>query len=97
MSEVQQNTTAADTPVVDSATITPPNETKVEETPKTEITEAPVAEATKPSEIEPVTAPKDEVAPVEEKKEAAAAVPEKKPVEPITEGQLALKGPGLLK
>lgn len=36
-------------------------------------------------------------APVEEKKAEVAPAVEKKPVEPITEGQLSYKGPGVLK
>jgi hypothetical protein len=94
MSDVHQNTTAAETPVDAAATQQP--ETKVEETPKIESTAAPAAELSKQTEPETATEAKDEAAPAEEKKDAAA-VPEKKPVEPVTEGQLAVKGPGLLK
>ena len=56
-------------------------------------TETPAASEAKPLESTPAT---EEAAPVtEEKKEDAA--PAEKVIEPISQGQLGYKGPGLLK
>ena len=89
-----QNTSAAEGPITEP-TIAPQTETKSDEVSRTEPnTRAPVAESSNLDEIRPATQQKDESAPAEEKKDEAAAA---KPVEPITEGQLAVKGPGLLK
>ena len=72
-------------------------EHKPEETSATEVSHAepvvPAAES-KTDDITAVDAPKDDAAPVEEKKDDA---PVEKVIEPISEGQLTYKGPGLLK
>ena len=71
------------------------DETKPDEISQVEpSTAAPAVESSKPTETDAITETKDESAAVEEKKDEAAT---EKPVEPITEGVLALKGPGFLK
>ena len=92
MSDVQNTTTtAAETPASD---IVVAQETEpIQEASKPETsTDSPVVESAKPEET--VTEAKDEPAPVEEKKDEVAAV---KPIEPISEGQLAVKAPGFIK
>ena len=86
-----QNTRADEGPITEP-TIAPQIDAKPDEPSTTEPTTAlPVAESSKSDEIHPVTVIKDESALAEEKKD------ELKPIEPITEGQLSVKGPGLLK
>lgn len=89
-----QNTTATEKATTDP-TIAPETDVKPEETPRVEPShDASAVESSKADEIQALPEAKDQSAPAEEKKDEAA--PEK-PIEPITEGQLALKGPGLLK
>ncbi|KAK3725145.1 hypothetical protein LTR37_000656 [Vermiconidia calcicola] len=89
---------AAETPITEP-TITEQPEVRSEDVSKTEPTStiAPAAESSRPVEPELATETKPEDTPTEPKHEEVAPVAEKKPVEPITEGQLTLKGPGLLK
>lgn len=102
MSDLQNNTEAGMS-ATSEPTNNPITETKVENVSKPEpSTEAAIVESTMPHNateqdtIQTVTQEhKNESAPVEEKKDEAPAA--EKIVEPITEGQLALKGPGLLK
>lgn len=92
-----QHTTTAEAPVVESTPTQQP-ETKTEETPIADkfLEQAPATDLTKPIDSQAAAGTTSETPAAEEQKDAVA-VPEKKPVEPITEGQLALKGPGLLK
>ncbi|KAK5168318.1 uncharacterized protein LTR77_006887 [Saxophila tyrrhenica] len=110
MSDVQQQHTATEAPVSEPVATQQP-ETTTTTAPTTAEESTPIADAmAKPESHETKETPitdsiinspehKDaiESTPVAEEKKDAVAAPEKKPVEPITEGQLALKGPGLLK
>ena len=90
MSDVQNTTAAAETPASEPVVAQPT--VPIEEASKPETTtDAPAVESAKPEET--VTEAKDESAPAEEKKEEVAA----KPIEPISEGQLAVKAPGFIK
>ena len=90
MSEVQNTTTAPDAEVK----VAQPTESMEETVKPEQSTDAPAIESAKPTET--TTETKDEIIPAEEKKEEVAAE-EKKPVEPISEGQLAVKAPGFIK
>lgn len=95
MSEVQDTTntpeaTVTQPMVTQDPSIIPENMAKDEATTSTE---APATEST-PKETTADDQLKDEAAAAEEKDEAP---PAEKPVEPISEGQLTYKGPGLLK
>jgi hypothetical protein len=108
MSDVQQQNAnaVAETPVSEPTTATQQPETTTTTTDATH--DLPIADAmAKPAGSEPksetpitdsiVASPEHKDAIAEEKKDAAVAAPTEKHIEPITEGQLALKGPGLLK
>lgn len=104
MSEVQNTpataTAEASEPVVAAPAATEP---QAEAAPAAAAeSAAPAAEEAKPEAAEGAAEPSAAAAAVteqEEKKDEAtpAAVAEKKPVEPITEGLLGYKGPGLVK
>ena len=92
MSDVPNTTAAAESPV--SEPIVTQKTEPIEETVKSEPSaDAPATESAKPEET--ATGAKDESAPAEEKKDEAAVA--EKPVEPISEGQLAVKAPGFIK
>ena len=118
MSDVQNTTTTAASPVTDSTTAhqtettkevptiddpvhidAPTSEYKRPDDPmttKTVTEDSPAEDQTRDAVA--TTQPKDEIVPVEQKKEEVAAPAKtEKVVEPITEGQLAHKGPGFLK
>ena len=91
MSDVQNSTATAETHV--SEPIVAQKTEPIEDAVKAEHSaDTPAVESAKPEET--ATEAKDESAPAEEKKDEAAAA---KPVEPISEGQLAVKAPGFIK
>jgi hypothetical protein len=91
MSDVQNTTTAAETPA--SEPVVTQQTEPIQEASKLETsTDSPVVESAKPEET--ATEAKDESAPAEEKKDKVAA---EKLIEPISEGQLAVKAPGFIK
>lgn len=103
MSDVQNTTVTAspavDTPAAEPVTASTQPETTTsttEEAPKPAetSTEIPAVTESKPTEATPAAT--EEAAPATEEKKDEAA-PAEKVVEPISQGQLGYKGPGLLK
>ena len=92
MSDVQ-DTTAVAAPAAAEHPTTLPTKTEPLTT-----SEAPAAvEPTNPNTTETTTAPEETAAPTTETFASQAAEPADKTIEPITEGQLSYKGPGLIK
>ena len=92
MSDVQNTTATAETPV--SEPVVAQKTEPIEDAVKSEDhSDVPALESVKPDET--ATEAKDEISPAEEKKDEAVAA--EKHVEPISEGQLAVKAPGFIK
>ena len=94
MSDTQNTTTTAEAIVsqpmtTEDPSVIPENMSKDEAS-----TDAEAKPEPKREEITTEDQPKDEITPAEDKTES---VPAEKVVEPISEGQLTYKGPGLLK
>lgn len=94
MSDTQNTTTTAETVVsqpmtTEDPSVIPENMSKDEAPADAEAKPEP-----KPEEITSENQAKDEIAVAEDKTESA---PAEKVIEPISEGQLTYKGPGLLK